>query len=45
MCFELSARIWWEARVRGTHDMFAQMKRGLEKEKRLDFRSEAASGN
>jgi len=41
MCFELSARIQWEARVRGTRDKYAQVKKGLEKEKRLQFCSES----
>ena len=37
MCFELSARIWREARVRGARDMCAQVKKGFEKDKRLKF--------
>jgi hypothetical protein len=40
VCFELSARIWWEARVGRTRDKFAQVEKGLEKEKRLKFCSE-----
>jgi hypothetical protein len=41
VCFELSARIRCEAGVGGTRDMFAQVKKGLEKEKCLKFCSES----
>ena len=41
MCFELSAKIWWEARVIGARDVLGQVKKGLEKEKRLKFYSDS----
>jgi hypothetical protein len=43
--FELSGRIWSEAGVGGTIIMFPQVKKGLEKEKRLKVCSEAVSSN